>query len=97
MDDERIVVYDGKYDFYMKDHSLHCKRYGEDWRAFVGDGAVLKLFLHAVEQQKELKKLKSQYPPCSPMCYHHQTHPCEKCGRINGYLPREEKFKEVLI
>ena len=22
--------------------------------------------------------------PCSPTCFHHVTHPCEKCGRILG-------------
>jgi len=37
--------------------------------------------------EADLKDLQSQRPPCSHTCYHHQTHPCEKCGRINGYLP----------
>ncbi len=26
-------------------------------------------------------------PPCSPGCYNHVTHPCEKCGRIQGRIP----------
>lgn len=26
-------------------------------------------------------------PPCSVGCYNHVTHPCEKCGRLQGYLP----------
>lgn len=34
-----------------------------------------------------LEGLRSQAPPCGPTCYHHQTHPCEDCGRISGYLP----------
>jgi hypothetical protein len=42
-----LSVYDGKYTFYMKNHSLHCLRYGEEWRDFIGDGAVLQLFLYA--------------------------------------------------
>lgn len=37
--------------------------------------------------EAENKWLKSQQPPCHRTCYHHQTHPCERCGRINGYLP----------
>jgi len=37
--------------------------------------------------QAELELLRSQKPPCNKNCYHHQTHPCEDCGRINGYLP----------
>ena len=39
------------------------------------------------ELEAEIVDLKSQKPPCSANCYHHQTHPCENCGRINGYLP----------
>ncbi len=34
-----------------------------------------------------IREAEGQKPPCSPHCYHHQTHPCEKCGRISGYLP----------
>lgn len=37
--------------------------------------------------KKELAELTKQREPCSPGCYHHQTHPCEGCGRISGYLP----------
>ncbi len=37
--------------------------------------------------QEENNQLISQSTPCSRTCYHHQTHPCENCGRINGYLP----------
>lgn len=42
----------------------------------------------------ENKELKSQRPPCSATCYHHQTHPCERCGRINGYLPKVWQNKQ---
>jgi ribosomal protein L37E len=44
---------------------------------------------------KENAELKSQKPPCGANCYHHQTHPCEKCGRISGYLPVVWKDKLV--
>jgi hypothetical protein len=43
----------------------------------------------------ENKELKSQRQPCSASCYHHQSHPCEKCGRINGYLPKVWQEKEL--
>ena len=52
-----IKVYDDKYEFHMENHSLKCKRYGEPWRGFIGDGAILQLFLHAIEQREQLKKL----------------------------------------
>ncbi len=43
---------------------------------------------YIIEQlEAENKNLKSQQQPCSKNCFHHQTHPCEECGRINGYLP----------
>ena len=57
---EEISVYDDKYKFYMKDRSLHCLRYGEPWRDFIGDGAVLQLFLHAVELD-ELSKAANEW------------------------------------
>lgn len=37
---------------------------------------------------KTLSEWRSQQPPCSATCYHHQTHPCENCGLINGYPPK---------
>ena len=43
----------------------------------------------------EIDRLTSQKPPCSPNCYHHQTHPCEQCGRIGGYLPVVLRDKDV--
>lgn len=66
MAEERIAVYDGKYEFYMKNHSLHCLRYGEEWREFIGDGAVLQLFLHAVEIEEQLKQSKIPMIPPIP-------------------------------
>jgi hypothetical protein len=34
-----------------------------------------------------------RHPPCShPGCYSHITHPCEGCGRIQGYLPGQEEL-----
>lgn len=41
----------------------------------------------------EIERLRSQKPPCSNHCYHHQTHPCEKCGRISGFIPLPEEKK----
>ena len=58
MKTEEISIYDGKYKFYMKNHSLHCLRYNEPWRDFIGDGAVLQLFLHAVELDEQNKALR---------------------------------------
>ncbi len=44
----------------------------------------------------QVVNLKSQDMPCSAACFHHQTHPCEHCGRINGYLPSVwEALKEA--
>lgn len=42
--------------------------------------------------------LKEQQPPCSSTCYHHQTHPCEQCGKINGYplVWKNNQFKAQL-
>lgn len=47
-----------KYTFYMKNHSVACKRYGEQWRDFVGDGAVLALYTEVVDLLAENKQLK---------------------------------------
>lgn len=30
--------------------------------------------------------------PCSPGCYYHRTHPCERCGRIGGILPTAQQL-----
>ena len=31
---------------------------------------------------------KEQKPPCSHKgCYHHVSHPCEGCGRVQGFIP----------
>lgn len=48
---------------------------------------VMRIFAAYNDLLLENKNLKSQKEPCEYTCYHHQTHPCEKCGRINGYLP----------
>lgn len=46
-------------------------------------------------QAEIIRSHESQRPPCSPGCYHHQTHPCEKCGRISGYSPVVFNFRIV--
>lgn len=76
MADERLAVYDGKYEFYMKDHSLHCLRYGEEWRDFIGDGAVLQLFLHAVDLHNNVIKLMALNRSTS-YCKQHNTYPAD--------------------
>lgn len=43
-----------------------------------------------IKKLEEILKCKS---PCShPGCYSHQSHPCEICGRISGFLPKEEEY-----
>jgi hypothetical protein len=45
---EIIILEDGKYKFEKhEDGSLICKRYGENWREFIGDNAVHALFDYA--------------------------------------------------
>jgi hypothetical protein len=40
----------GKYEFYKDEKGiLHCKRYGKEWRDFVGDKAVTALFDYALQ------------------------------------------------
>jgi len=50
-----IVVSDGKYTFYMKEHTLYCDRYGETWREFLGDNAVTSLFNKCLELQNAMR------------------------------------------
>jgi hypothetical protein len=46
MSERSVKLDDGKYEFYIPygQGSLRCKRYGEQWREFVGDKAVRSLF-----------------------------------------------------
>lgn len=47
----KIILEDGKYEFYEKEPGiLACKRYGEEWREFLGDKAIYALFQYAVEK-----------------------------------------------
>lgn len=94
MAEEKVTVYDGKYEFYMKNHYLHCLRYGEEWRDFIGDGAVLQLFLHAIEQEEQLEKhatLSLLYSHCNKHdTYPKDDEPCWQC--INEFETKH--FKE---
>jgi len=38
-----------------------------------------------------IPELRSPHPPCSSGCYHHRTHPCERCGRIGGLPPTAQQ------
>ena len=49
-----VILEDGKYRFYMKEHTLYCDRYGEPWRDFCGDSAVWLLFDKCLDLRKEL-------------------------------------------
>lgn len=51
---------EGKYEFYKENHSVHCKRYGEVWRDFIGDGAVLALFDYAEDLEEKVKRLEDR-------------------------------------
>ena len=46
-----IVLDDGKYRFYMIDDILHCNRYGEPWRNFVGDHVIHLLFEECLKRK----------------------------------------------
>ncbi len=46
---EELILMGGKYRFYKVDGALRCDRYGERWREFVGDKAILALFAYALE------------------------------------------------
>lgn len=65
---DRISLENGKYIFYIKDHSLYCDRNGEPWRNFIGDKAIYGLFNKVIEltqpkMTKEwvFKKIKERY------------------------------------
>jgi hypothetical protein len=54
---EIISLADGKYEFEKDDKGfLRCKRYGEYWRDFIGDNAVLSLFDYAIELKTKSKQ-----------------------------------------
>lgn len=58
---EGIILREGKYHFYFDAEGiLRCKRYGEPWRDFIGDNAVLALFRHAVELQERVDGFEQQ-------------------------------------
>ena len=50
---DEIILEDGKYRFYMENHTLKCDRYGEKWREFIGDKAVSALFGYAIDLIEE--------------------------------------------
>lgn len=52
-----IILDDGKYKFYVKDHILYCNRYGETWRDFCGDNAVKSLFIECFDLKQRLSKV----------------------------------------
>ena len=42
---KKIYLEEGKYIFYKDNKGIiHCDRYGEEWRDFIGDKAVSALF-----------------------------------------------------
>ncbi len=49
---------DNKYLFHEENCSLKCKRYGMEWRQFVGDKAVGRLYSFALELRALLKMAK---------------------------------------
>jgi len=51
---DEIILDDGKYRFYVRDHILYCDRYGEDWREFIGDNALHELFNECLELKQQL-------------------------------------------
>lgn len=53
---DELFLEGGKYRFYIKKHSLYCDRYGEEWREFVGDSAVLALFQECLARIDNLPK-----------------------------------------
>jgi len=65
-----------KFDAVVANGQLQAAKAGEKVMAAVTNELIL-----------QNERFKSQQPPCCAECYHHQTHPCEKCGRINGYPP----------
>ena len=54
---EPITLNSNKYTFHspQDQHSVFCKRYGEEWRDFVGDSAIFYLFHYSLDLQNELK------------------------------------------
>jgi hypothetical protein len=55
-----ITLEDGKYAFYKDSNGLvHCLRYGDPWREFLGDKAVSALFDHC----QELREKQPVAPP----------------------------------
>ena len=49
---------DNKYLFHEENYSLKCKRYGMEWREFIGDKAVGRLYGFALELRDLLKMAK---------------------------------------
>jgi hypothetical protein len=55
---DKISLYDGKYIFERDSNkNLHCLRYGEIWRDFIGDNAVNALFSYAIELEAKVIEL----------------------------------------
>ena len=49
-----VRVGDGKYTFYTDEQNvLHCNRYGEEWRDFIGDNAISALYDRLIESLEE--------------------------------------------
>jgi hypothetical protein len=44
-----------------------------------------------IEKIRNLEKQLDPQEPCSIGCFSHQSHPCEKCGRIFGMIPIEKR------
>ncbi len=52
-----IILEDGKYRFYIENHTVVCDRYGEHWRDFIGDKAIYALLMHAIDLQQRIDAL----------------------------------------
>jgi hypothetical protein len=68
MSEEKVVLDSGKYEFYMDGHTLKCKRYGENWREFSGDKAVLSLFYKCLNLQNEIERIKGKNQNIESRC-----------------------------
>jgi len=53
-----MVIEDGKYKFYIQDYILYCERYGDPWKNYIGDNAILFLFHRVLEQSKIIDNLR---------------------------------------
>ena len=85
-----VTLCDGKYVFHTEGgprSTLHCKRYGEEWRNFCGDNAVRALYERCMELERLVKQYEcvTKFLDVSLSCRDRIVPECEGCPKATEW------------